>query len=203
MSRFYDSLTHFDETNLEEINSEYGESFTPLFQEKSEQRVEEKEERDLEAEVRKVFEDAYREGEKSGYEFGIKKAEVLIKRLNDYLVEIERFKKELIKRDERLCMELAIVFAEAIILKEIGRDKSIIPDMIRKGLEICEDKSNITIRIRKEDAGCIDSIGQHLNITPDDTLREPGFIIETDLGTIDGRISVQISELKKKFLHGD
>lgn len=194
----------FDGTLIDDIKSEHEESFTPLFKEEKKDKTEEADiQRDVEGELRKVFEDAYREGEKAGYEFGMKRADILIKRLNDYLIEIERFKKELIRNNEKLCMELAITFAEAIILKEYIGDKTIILEMIKKALELCEDKSTITIRVRKEDANYINSMDTHLNIIPDDTLREPGFVIETDLGIIDGRISIQIEELKKKFLHGD
>jgi len=202
MSNYYDTIMPFDGASIDTARSEYKEAFTPLFQAQSGQPLEE-EQRDLEGEMRKIFEDAYKEGEKAGYEFGMRKADVLIKRLNDYLMEVQTFKKELVQRNERLCVELAILFAEAIILREYTGDRDIIREMIRKGLELCEDKSTITIRMRKEDADYIRSIEQHLTVITDDTLREPGFIIETDLGTIDGRISVQINELKKRFLYGD
>jgi len=33
-------------------------------------------------------------------------------------------------------------------------------------------------------------------------MREPGFVIETNFGDIDGRISVQMEELKKEYLNG-
>ncbi len=75
--------------------------------------------------------------------------------------------------------------------------------MAKKALELCEERNEILIRIRKEDAEQIspDDVS-HLKIIKDDTLKEPGFIIETNFGDIDGRISVQLDELKKEFIDG-
>jgi flagellar biosynthesis/type III secretory pathway protein FliH len=39
-----------------------------------------------------------------------------------------------------------------------------------------------------------------LTIVADDGLKEPGFIIETEFGDIDGRISVQFAELRRQML---
>ena len=64
-----------------------------------------------------------------------------------------------------------------------------------------EEKQEITIRIRRDDFKFIseDTLSL-LNVIPDDSLKEPGFIIESNFGDIDGTISVQIEELKKEFL---
>jgi flagellar biosynthesis/type III secretory pathway protein FliH len=42
----------------------------------------------------------------------------------------------------------------------------------------------------------------HFKILRDDALHEPGFVIETNFGDIDGRVSVQIEELRREFLNG-
>jgi len=75
-------------------------------------------------------------------------------------------------------------------------------DMAKRAFEICEDKRNIVIRVRPEDAEYLSkSTTGHLKIVPDDTLKEPGFIVETEFGDIDGRLSVQLEELRKEFLN--
>ena len=38
-----------------------------------------------------------------------------------------------------------------------------------------------------------------LKVVPDDAIREPGFIIETSFGDIDGRLSTQLDELRKRI----
>jgi flagellar biosynthesis/type III secretory pathway protein FliH len=43
-------------------------------------------------------------------------------------------------------------------------------------------------------------VSPRLRVVADDTLNEPGFIVETSVGDIDGRISSQIDELKNALL---
>jgi flagellar assembly protein FliH len=158
---------------------------------------------DPENEVRKVFEDAYIQGEKAGHEMGMKKVEPLVKRLTADIAALSAFKDDLAKKAEKLAVELAIMFAEAIVLKECQEKKDVVISMAKNALEICNEKNGITIRMRREDARHISEEAVHpMRIIPDDTLKDPGFIIETNFGDIDGTLSTQIEELKKEFVHG-
>jgi len=158
---------------------------------------------DIEDEARKVFEDAFAQGEKAGYEVGMKKVDPLVKRINSYIAGLTSFRDELVKKSEKLSVELALTFAEAIVLKECEERREVVMEMARRAVELCEDKGQILIKIRTEDARHIPetSIGS-LKVVHDDTLKEPGFVIETAFGDIDGRISTQIEELRKEFLNG-
>ena len=156
---------------------------------------------DIEAETRRIFEDAFKEGEKAGFDMGMKKIEALARRLNQDLSALSAFKKELLDKTEKLSVELALIFAEAVVLKECENNRDIIIEMAKKALDICEERQGITIRIRKDDFKFIsEEVINSLKIISDDTLKEPGFIIESNFGDIDGTISVQIEEIKKEFL---
>ncbi len=158
---------------------------------------------DIENEARKVFEDAFIQGEKAGQEMGRKKVEPLVKRLTADIAALSAFREDLAKKAEKLAVELAIMFAEAIVLKECEEKKETVLVMAKNALEICKEKNGIVIRMRREDAKCIPEEDIHpLRITPDDSLKEPGFVIETDFGDIDGTLSTQIEELKKEFIYG-
>jgi flagellar biosynthesis/type III secretory pathway protein FliH len=77
--------------------------------------------------------------------------------------------------------------------------------MIRKALEACEERSDIVIRVRNEDAGHLENLATgRLQIVKDESLKEPGFVIETNVGDLDGRISTQIQELRASLIgyHG-
>jgi flagellar biosynthesis/type III secretory pathway protein FliH len=158
---------------------------------------------DLEGRARTVFEDAFVQGEKAGFEMGMKKTEPLVKRLNTYIAELSSFRKELAEKTERLSVQLALMFAETIVLKECSENREILVDMARKALEICDEKGDIVIRVSREDSKYISGeMVSPLTVVADDTLKEPGFIIETSFGDIDGRISTQMEELTKKVLDG-
>jgi len=151
----------------------------------------------VEDQARKAFEDAYVQGEKAGYEMGMRRVESIARRLEKQIEEVASFKLELGRRCERLATELALVFAEAIVLKECSEGKDVLAAMIRKALESCEDRNELVIRTRSEDVKYVEGVASdHIKVVADDTLKEPGFVIETNMGDIDGRISVQIEELK-------
>jgi flagellar assembly protein FliH len=151
----------------------------------------------LEDQTRKAFEDAYAQGEKAGYEMGLRRVESLAKRLEKQIEEITQFREELRARYEALANELALIFAEAIVLRDVSDKKEILTSMIRRALDACEDRGEIIIRVRSEDAHYIESVvTPQVKIFRDDSLKEPGFVIETNMGDIDGRISTQFEELK-------
>jgi flagellar biosynthesis/type III secretory pathway protein FliH len=194
------ALDNLSEGPQEHIRSE----FTTYFDEKA-HNPQQQTARAVSAEehARKAFEDAFVQGEKAGFEMGMKKVDSIIKRLNGYISELSFFKEELLERSRKLSTDLALVFAEAIILRGCEEKRETVLRMAKKALDLCEEKSEILIRIRKEDMDYIspDEVS-HLKIIKDDSLKEPGFIIETNFGDIDGRISVQIDELRKGFIHG-
>jgi flagellar assembly protein FliH len=156
--------------------------------------------------TRKAFEDAYTQGEKAGYEMGMRRVESIAKRLEKQIEEVLVFKQELARNCERLSTDLALAFTEALVLKECSEQRDILSSMIKKALEACEDRDGLVIRVRSEDVRYLEGlVSDHIRIVPDDTLKEPGFVIETKMGDIDGKISTQIEELKNALVgyHGE
>jgi flagellar assembly protein FliH len=151
----------------------------------------------IEAETRKVFEDAYVQGEKAGYEMGMRRAESNAKRLEKQVEEVLSFRQELTQRYEKLSVDLALAFTEALVLRECAEHKGILAAMVRKAMEMCEDRDGLVVRMRSEDVQYLEGLSSdQIKIVSDDTLKEPGFVIETNMGDIDGKISTQIEELK-------
>jgi flagellar assembly protein FliH len=150
-----------------------------------------------EDQARKVFEDAYVQGEKAGFEMGMRRVESIGKRLEKQIAEVIEFKSEFKERYEKLAVDLAVIFAEAIVLHDCSERRQTLEAMVKKALEACDARSEIFIRVRAEDAHHLESLSSdHLRIIKDDSLKEPGFVIETNLGDIDGRLSTQIEELR-------
>ncbi len=169
-------------------------------------RDNETEELSPEDRARKAFEDAYEQGEKAGVEMGMRRVEAIAKRLEKQIAELVSFETKLQARYEELSTELALVFAEAIVLRECNENREILGAMIKRALEACEERSGIVIKVRAEDARYVEGMAsKHLQIVRDDSLNEPGFVIETNVGEIDGRISTQIEELKALVIgyHGE
>ena len=70
---------------------------------------------DIEAETRRIFEDAFKEGEKAGFDMGMKKIEALARRLNQDLSALSAFKKELLDKTEKLSVELALIDRKSVV----------------------------------------------------------------------------------------
>ena len=152
----------------------------------------------LEDLARKAFEDAYAEGEKAGRDMGMRRVEAIAKRLERYIEELTSFRAALEGEYEKFAVELALKAAEAIILRECGQHREILADMIKKAMEMCEENSELVIRVRAEDARYVEAVdSDRVKVIADDRLKEPGFTIETRMGDIDGKISAQIEELKR------
>ena len=150
-----------------------------------------------EDQVRKVFEDAYVQGEKAGCDMGMRRVDVIAKRLERHIEEVTLFKGVLEERYEKLAVELALKFAETIVLRECAEKRDVLETMIRKAMEMCEEKGELVIRVRAEDARYIEGIrSDRIKVIADDTLKDPGFMIETQVGDIDGRIGSQIEEIR-------
>ncbi len=188
-------LLHCPEEQLEcEISGEATESDAP-----PEEAVPEPV--DVEAETRRIFEEAFAQGEKAGHEMGMKKVEPLIEKLNQYLASFDNIRQELRARVERFATVLALTFAESIVLKECTEHKEVTLTMVRKAMEACEERGECLVRLPKDDAWMISAQGATAwKLLPDEELKEPGFVIETNFGDIDGRISKQFEELRKEFL---
>ncbi|OPY83728.1 MAG: flagellar assembly protein H [Syntrophorhabdus sp. PtaU1.Bin153] len=156
----------------------------------------------IEDQTRKIFEDAFAQGEKAGHEMGMKKVEHVVKRLDACLAELAGFRDTLIEEAKRFSVEMALAFAEALVLKECSEKREVVLDMARRAFEICEDKYDLIVRMRREDAARLSTdMLTHLKVVPDDSIKEPGFIVETNFGDIDGRISTQLDELRREFLN--
>ncbi len=154
-----------------------------------------------EDQARKVFEDAYVQGEKAGCDMGMRRVDAIAKRLERHIEEVTSFKDALEDRYEKLAVELALKFAEVVILRECAEKRDVLAAMIRKAMEICGDKNELVIRVRQEDARYIEGIrSERIKVIADDSLKEPGFTIETQVGDIDGRISSQLEELKSALI---
>lgn len=151
----------------------------------------------VEDQTRKVFEDAYVQGEKAGYEMGMRRVESIAKRLEKQIEEVLSFKQELAQRCEKRSVDLALAFTEALVLRECSERKETLTAMIKKALEVCENRDGLVVRVRSEDVRYLEGLASdHIKIIADDTLKEPGFVIETNMGDIDGKISTQMEELK-------
>lgn len=150
----------------------------------------------LERQVRKEVED------RVGQEYAERNAELLS--LIDTLAECKT--GEIARFDDEL---IAVVY-EAVckIIGQAMTDKSIVTAMVREVISHAQDRMQMVIRVSPHDFDIIQAakellsrgLSNRLEVIADDHVGYGGCILETDAGTIDGRLEQQLNSLLELLL---
>lgn len=112
------------------------------------------------------------------------------------------------KTFEKIVIELAFIVADLIIKKEVERD-SIIVENVRNALKKVLGANHIIIKLNPGDLTKMNEDSSNMfaetglskiRFESTDTVETGGCLIETDIGSVDARISAQLSELKKSLM---
>ena len=167
----------------------------------------------LEAEkkVSEIEHDAYMKGHEAGREEGYKEGQAEVLRLIDRLSTIVStavdIRDDLIKSSEKLMTEMILMISRKVIKDEIVERREIVINNIREALKRVKDRDRIDIKVNFAD---LDMTTAHkdelikmmeslkkINIYEDSRIERGGCIIETDVGTIDARISSQLDSIEE------
>ncbi len=154
--------------------------------------------------------DGYNEGRSAGYKDGKAEVDRLIERTHKVLESVLARREEILSGTEQQVVELVILMARKVIKVISENQKNIVMANVAQALKKIKGRSDVTIRVNLEDVKLttehvqdfINSIENVQNITvlEDSTVEKGGCVVETDFGSIDARISSQLSELEAKIL---
>lgn len=183
--------------------------------------IEEEEKSYIEARVREkvtvVQETAWKEGEKKGYEDGLKRgrdeaydefksqAEHALQSFESMVKSFESLKAEVFKANERFLMELVFRVAKMVALKELSTDEQYVLRLSKGLLDSVGIRENVKLRINPKDAKSIDNLKaelsktfvdlKNLTIEASDEVQGGGCKIETQWSAIDASIETQLKGL--------
>ena len=114
-------------------------------------------------------------------------------------------KKKILIESESSMVQLAVHIAEKIVNKEVEKNDEIVINTIKKSLNLISDKTNLIVKLSKNDLELVknripdiiavfDDI-QSLKVSVDDRVKKGGAIIETNSGSIDARLKIQSQEI--------
>ena len=159
---------------------------------------------------REGYEKGFVQGEKDGYEIGIKKAEQIINRLNNLLNEMEGFKREIVKRFEKEILDLIFEISKKIINFKIENDADSLKYTILKTIKYCSDEYKIKIKINPEDYEILKGFNinyitdkednRKIELVADDNVDRGGCIISTSSGDLDARIKSQLDQIHRALV---
>ncbi len=151
----------------------------------------------------------FEEGREEGYMEGKSEVDRLIDRLTIVLSTAIRKRNEIIEEAEAQVIDLVVTIARKVVKSITETQKRVVYDNIVSALQKLKGRAEVTIRVNTEDLmmttkhkkefiEMIEGIEQ-VRILEDNSVDKGGCIISTDFGSIDARISTQLSEIESKI----
>jgi len=156
-----------------------------------------------------AFQKGFAEGQRVGYESGLKKVDPIINSLRQALVQLQDIRKEVQQEMEKEVVQLALAIAKKIVCHEVKTNRETFVCVAREALSRVENPGKINIKLNPEDLQFInDTKSQfsqflhnvdHIRFEATDSIQRGGCLIETDRGDIDARIEKQLQAIEESF----
>jgi flagellar assembly protein FliH len=167
--------------------------------------------KEAELKVSEIEHEAYKKGYDSGREEGYKEGQSEVMRLIDRLGTIVAtavdIRDDIIKSSEKMMTEMILMIAQKVIKDEIVERREVVINNIKEAIKRVKDRDRIDIRVNFADLDMTTAHKDELikmmeslkkvNIYEDSRVDRGGCIIETDVGTIDSRISTQLDTIEE------
>ena len=169
---------------------------------------------DAQAERDRQRNDAYQEGFDQGHKEkkkkGVAEVDRLVERMHKILEAVMQRRDEILQDTESQIVELVILMARKVIKILSENQKNVIMANTLAALKKVRTRGEVTLRVNLEDVKLttehVDEFIQHvenvqgITVLEDSSVEKGGCIVETDFGSIDARISSQLTELENKIL---
>lgn len=173
--------------------------------------------KEAELRVAEIEHEAYQKGYDAGREVGFKKGQAEVRRLIDRLGTIVGqaidVREDIIAASEKQMVDMILLIARKVIKDEIVERKEVVLNNIREALRRIKDRDRVDIRVNFSDLELTTAHKDELikmmeslrkvNIYEDSRIDRGGCIIETDVGSIDARISTQLKEMEEAIRNAE
>ncbi len=167
--------------------------------------------KEAELKVSEIEHEAYKKGYEAGREEGYKEGQAEVMRLIDRLGTVVStavdIRDEIINSSEKMMTEMILMIARKVIKDEVVERREIVINNIKEGIKRVKDRDRIDIRVNFADLDMTTAHKDELikmmeslkkvNIYEDSRVERGGCIIETDVGSIDARISTQLDSIEE------
>jgi len=164
----------------------------------------------LEEEKRRGYLEGYQMGMQDGSQHAEEQYKTRLEQAAEILEQAFQEKDQVIKEAEPFVIELTTEIAKKVIQHELILHPEAIIHLIKQTLAAVYETSAITISVAPEDFAFVQKQRQQLlavdngqieiKVFPDHSIEQGGCIIRTSSGSVDARIDVQLSEIKKVLL---
>lgn len=159
--------------------------------------------------------------ENAAYQRGLREAEARFqselaalsghnaKVLEKSLAEFDQLQKRIFADAEKQVARLALEIAKKIVRREVRIDEQIVLAMIKVAMSYVSDAHKLKVRVNPADLKIIhanpsrgadyESAAPTPEWVADPAIERGGFVIESDVGMVDGRLGQQFQEIEKSF----
>lgn len=114
-------------------------------------------------------------------------------------------------RAEECVYALATALAQQIVQREIATEPAIVHDLVRRAIDTLPIEGTLEVRLNPED---LSALGQDLDLyaaggrrldirwLAEPTVQRGGFVIETPLRVVDGRVEAVLEAMFERLRHG-
>lgn len=175
-------------------------------------RTREREEflRQLEEEKRRGYQEGYQLGIEDGRNDAKAQFASELQKAASILELAYQEKEELIREAEPFVLELAVDIAKKVLQQELNTAPETLIGLIKQTLADVYETDSVSIGVAPEDFTfvqkqrkqllAVDNGQVEVKIFPDYSVEQGGCIIRTSSGSIDARLDMQLSEIKKALL---
>ncbi len=157
-----------------------------------------------------AYEKGYAQGEKAGYEYGMKKVEGMIQALSEAQKHLEDLHKNMMLTQEKEMISLILFVAKKVIHTETKINPNILSAVLREALEEVPHKEDLHIRLNPMDYEFYKQNVQRF-VEKHEALKEAivesdsrvdlgGVIVDHRMGSVDARLSRQYEKIEKLFV---
>ena len=160
-------------------------------------------------ELNRYYEVGYQEGlQAAKNQFETYYTEKLLERFEDLHRMFSGFDQKILDYEkvfEKLVMETSFIIAEKIIKSEIEKN-TIITQVLQDSLKRVLGANDVIVRLnpsdydnlfKNENGVNLDDTFAKMKFEKDERIEAGGCLVETEIGSVDARISTQLAELKK------
>ena len=154
--------------------------------------------------------DGFDNGYKEGYDKGVGEVDRLVERMHKILENVMQRREEILQETESQIVELVILMARKVVKILSENQKNVVMANTMAALKKVKTRGQVILRVNLEDVKLssdhANEFIQHvekvegINVLEDSSVEKGGCIVETDFGSIDARISSQLTELENKIL---
>ncbi|WKZ31867.1 MAG: FliH/SctL family protein [Thermodesulfobacteriota bacterium] len=163
----------------------------------------------LEALEREAYERGFSAGEKAGFEFGLKKAEVHFSGLEGLVRDLVSFRESLYAECEREITALALAIAVKVVQREVEINPDGVLECVKSALRAVAASGEVTIRVNPKEFEVVNNFRPELmrlcgglrglSVEPDELVQRGGCLVSTSCGEIDATIASISEEIEAKL----